>query len=67
MESRVSDLTHSFSKGVQTNQELGAVQLAGPGSQKKYNLLYGYGRSIAQKDLGAEGWAFNLIMLVNET
>lgn len=61
MESRVDELTQSFSKGIQTNQDLGAVQRAEQGSPKKYNLLYGFGRTIAQKDLGAEGWAFNII------
>jgi len=31
------------------------------GSPQPYKLLYGYGRTLSQMELGVEGWAFNVI------
>ena len=61
MDNRIKLLKNSFSLGIQTNQELGGVQRAERGSPKPFKLLYGFGRTIAQKDLGAKGWAYNVI------
>tara|TARA_Y100000004_G_scaffold192169_1_gene252247 strand:- start:95 stop:1177 length:1083 start_codon:yes stop_codon:yes gene_type:complete len=61
MNTRVKLLKNSFALGIQTNQELGGVQRAERGSPKPFKLLYGFGRTIAQKDLGAKGWAYNII------
>lgn len=59
--SHVEDLKFSFSNGVLVNEELGAVVPQPKGSEKPYKLLYGYGRTLSQQELGVEGWAFNVV------
>jgi hypothetical protein len=59
--SHVEDLKFSFSNGVLVNEELGAVVRQPEGSPQPYKLLYGYGRTLSQQELGVEGWAFNII------
>ena len=59
--SHVEDLKFSFSNGVLVNEELGAVVRQPEGSPQPYKLLYGYGRTLSQIELGVEGWAFNII------
>ena len=57
----VQDLKHSFGAGVILNEELGAVRRQPEGSPKPWVLKYGYGRTLAQQELGVKGWAFNPI------
>jgi hypothetical protein len=64
--SHITELKYSFSSGVQTSQPLGAVtkrplQADGTSYPKPYELVYSYGRTLAQKELGVDGWAFNVI------
>ena len=68
----IQDLKESFSNGVLTNMPVGAVvrlpALDENGKPHKtiWKLLYGYGRTHAQIELGVEGWAFNEI-IANKT
>lgn len=57
----VDRLVQSFSKYADTTQPLGGVIKQPPGSPQKYKLLYGFGRSLAQIELGLDGWFFNVI------
>jgi len=57
----VEELKFSFSNGVLINEELGAVVRQPEGSPQPYKLLYGYGRTLSQQELGVKGWAFNII------
>ena len=57
----IENLKFSFSAGVIINEELGAVKYRGEGYPKPYKLKYGFGRTIAQQELGVKGWAFNQI------
>ena len=64
--SHIENLKFSFSNGVQTVMPLGAVmrrplQPDGTPFPKKFKLMYGFGRTLAQIDLGVKGWAFNEI------
>ena len=64
----VQDLKESFSNGVLTNMPVGAVMRlpaldkTGKPHQYKWKLMYGYGRTFAQIELGVDGWAFNEII-----
>lgn len=57
----ISNLVESFADGVDTTQPVGAVKVQDNGSPKKYKLVYGFGRSLAQIELGLDGWFFNVI------
>jgi len=59
--SHIENLKLSFSNGVDTTQQLGAVEYRGPNYAQPYVLKYGYGRSLSQLNLGWEGWFFNPI------
>jgi hypothetical protein len=64
--SRVDALVISFTAGVLTNQELGAVVHRGVGEngepyKQPYKLAYAFGRTLAQMEIGVDGWAFNVI------
>jgi len=64
--SHIEELKYSFANGVQTSSPLGAVmerplQPDGTKHEKPFMLMYGYGRSLAQIELGVDGWAFNTI------
>ena len=64
--SHIEDLKFSFSCGVQTIMPLGAVmrrplQPDGNPFPEPFKLMYGFGRTLAQKQLGVKGWAFNVI------
>ncbi len=64
--SRVQALKESFAAGVIVNQDLGAVEYRGLDEKgdeyaQPYIMKYGYGRTLAQIELGAKGWAFNVI------
>tara|TARA_B100000073_G_C23666027_1_gene546586 strand:- start:36 stop:1118 length:1083 start_codon:yes stop_codon:yes gene_type:complete len=66
LSSRVNELVQSFTAGVLLNQEIGAVQHRGLDEngdeyEKPYKLLYSFGRSLAQMEIGVKGWAFNII------
>ena len=51
----------SFGAGVILNEELGAVKFRGNEYPQPWVLKYGYGRTLAQIELGIKGWAFNPI------
>ena len=57
----IANLELSFSNGVDTTQQVGAVEYRGPDYEKPYVLKYGYGRTYSQFNLGWEGWFFNPI------
>ena len=57
----VTELEQSFAKGIRRNEELGAVKYRGDEYTKPYVLMYGYHRTYAQVNLGAIGYAFNVI------
>jgi len=64
--SRVDALVISFAAGVLTNQELGAVIHRGFDEngipyKEPYKLAYAFGRTLAQMEIGVDGWAFNVI------
>ena len=57
----ISNLVESFADGVDTTQPVGAVKQQAKNSPTPYKLMYGFGRSLAQMELGLEGWFFNVI------
>ena len=66
LSSRVDALVISFTAGVLLNQELGAVTYRGLDEngneyEQPYKLEYSFGRSLAQMEIGVDGWAFNII------
>ena len=59
--SHIEDLKMSFGAGVILNEEIGAVKFRGNEYPQPWVLKYGYGRTLAQIELGIKGWAFNPI------
>ena len=59
--SHIEDLKMSFGAGIILNEELGAVKFRGNEYPQPWVLKYGYGRTLAQIELGVKGWAFNPI------
>ena len=62
----IEELKYSFANGVNTAQPIGAVKKRplksdGTSYPKPYELLYAFGRTLSQIQLGVEGWAFNII------
>ena len=62
----IEELRYSFANGVNTAQPIGAVkerplQTDGTSYPKPYELVYAFGRTLAQIESGVEGWAFNTI------
>lgn len=58
----IEDLKVSFSSGVRTNEELGAVIDRGNGNPKRYELKYSYHRTDALQNLGRKGhWYYPII------
>ena len=62
----IEELKYSFASGVNTALPIGAVKersLSPDGTSypKPYELVYAFGRTLAQIESGVEGWAFNII------
>ena len=54
-QSHITELETSFTNGVRTNEEVGAVLDRGPGYPKRYQLKYSYHRTDALLNLGRDG------------
>lgn len=60
-QSHITDLETSFTNGVRTNEEVGAVLDRGPGYPKQYELKYSYHRADCLINLGRKGHWYYVI------
>ena len=60
-ETELEDLKLSFAAGIDTNEFPGAVVFRGDEYEQPYKLVYGFGRSEAQQNIGWESAVFTLL------